>query len=213
MKALIFDFDGTILDTEQNEFLAWQEAYQQYQVELKLEVWLPLIGTNEIRFDPVEHLESLLGQRVNRSEIETWVKGRKRQLNEALKPLPGVLDYMESARLYGLKLAVASSSERAWVEGHLRRLGLLEMFDVIRTREWVERTKPDPALFLRAAEGLGLRPGETIVLEDSQNGVKAGKAAGAFTVAIPNSLTKHLDLSEADLILDCLCDLPLSGLL
>ena len=213
MQALIFDFDGTILDTESTEFQAWQEAYRRHGVELALEVWLPLIGTNEVPFDPVEHIESLSGQSLERSSVETWVKEYKRGLNEALEPMPGVLDYIENAKLQGIKLAVASSSGKAWVEGHLERLGLLELFDVIRTREWVQRTKPDPALFLRAAEGLGLSPSQTIVLEDSLNGVKAGKSAGAFTVAIPNSITQHLDLSQADLILNSLSEMPLERLL
>jgi beta-phosphoglucomutase-like phosphatase (HAD superfamily) len=113
----------------------------------------------------------------------------------------------------GLKLAVASSSRRAWVEGHLERLGLLSYFQVIRTKEDVALTKPDPALFLRAAEGLGVPPRETIVLEDSQNGVRAARFAGAFTVAVPNALTRHLDLSQANLLLESLGDLPLWDLL
>lgn len=213
MQALIFDFDGTILDTELTEFQAWQEAYKQHGAELTIEVWLPLIGTNDYPFDPVAHIESLSGETLERSQIEAWVSEYKRELNEALEPLPGVLDYLHGAKEQGLRLAVASSSNRAWVEGHLERLGLLELFEVVRTREWVERTKPDPALFLRAAEGLGLEPGQTIVLEDSLNGVKAGKAAGAFTVAIPNSLTRHLDLSHADLILSSLSEMPLERLL
>lgn len=213
MKALIFDFDGTILDTELSEFQAWQEAYKQHGAELTVEVWLPLIGTNDYPFDPVAHIESLTGGSLERSQVEGWVREYKRELNQALKPLPGVLEYLHSAKEQGLRLAVASSSARDWVEGHLERLGLLELFEVIRTREWVERTKPDPALFLRAAEGLGLEPGQTIVLEDSLNGVKAAKAAGAFTVAIPNRLTRHLDLSQADLILDSLSEMPLERLL
>jgi len=98
------------------------------------------------------------------------------------------------------------------VEGHLERLGLLGYFQVIRTTEDVALTKSDPALFLRA-EGLGVSPAQTIVLEDSLNGVLAARSAGVFTVAIPNALTQHLDLSQADLLLSCLCDLALWDLL
>jgi HAD superfamily hydrolase (TIGR01509 family) len=213
MQALIFDFDGTILDTESSEFQAWQEVYQRYGVELTLEYWLPFVGNNSLPFDPAGHLEKLLGEPLDKPSLENWVEQRKRELNLTLKPLPGVLDYLETAQALGLEVAVASSSRRVWVEGHLERLGLLDRFAVIRTKEDVALTKPDPALFLRAAEGLGVHPSQAIVLEDSLNGVRAAKAAGAFTVAIPNALTQHLDLSQADLLLSCLCDLPLWELL
>jgi HAD superfamily hydrolase (TIGR01509 family) len=213
MQALIFDFDGTILDTESSEFQAWQEVYQRYGVELTLEYWLPFIGNNSIPFDPVGHLEVQVGELLDKHSLEDWVWQRKQELNQALEPLPGVLDYLDAALAMGLKLAVASSSSRDWVEGHLARLGLLERFEVVRTKENVALTKPDPALFLRAAEGLGMHPAQAIVLEDSLNGVRAAKSAGAFTVAIPNAITRHLDLSQADLLLTCLCDLPLWELL
>lgn len=213
MQALIFDFDGTILDTESSEFQAWQAVYQRFGVELTLEYWLPFVGNNSIPFDPAGHLEKQVGEPLDKHSLENWVWQRKQELNQALEPLPGVLDYLDAAETMGLKLAVASSSRRDWVEGHLARLGLLERFEVIRTKEDVALTKPDPALFLRAAEGLGVHPGQAIVLEDSLNGVRAAKSAGAFTVAIPNALTQHLDLSQADLLLTCLCDLPLWELL
>ncbi|WP_297860035.1 HAD family phosphatase [Meiothermus sp.] len=213
MQALIFDFDGTILDTESTEFQAWQEVYQQHGAELSLDYWLPFIGNNSIPFDPAGHLEKLLGTTLDKKGIEGWVKQRKQALNQTLEPLPGVLDYLEAAQAMGLKLAVASSSRRAWVEGHLERLGLLGYFQVIRTKEDVALTKPDPALFLRAAEGLGVLPQETLVLEDSLNGVRAAKSAGAFTVAVPNAITRHLNLGQADLLLSSLSDLALWDLL
>jgi HAD superfamily hydrolase (TIGR01509 family) len=213
MQALIFDFDGTILDTESSEFQAWQEVYQRFEVELTLEYWLPFVGNNSTPFDPAGHLEKQLGEALDKYSLENRVWKRKQELNRALEPLPGVLDYLDAAEAMGLKLAVASSSRRDWVESHLARLGLLERFAVIRTREDVVLTKPDPALFLRAAEGLGVHPGQTIVLEDSLNGVRAAKLAGAFTVAIPNTLTRNLDLGQADLLLTSLGDLPLWELL
>lgn len=213
MKALIFDFDGTILDTEYTEFLAWQELYQLHQAELTLNYWLPCIGTNDGDHNPAHNLEQLTNKSFDHAGLEDWVKERKIQLNAQLQPLRGVTDYLEAAPKLGLRLALASSSRLPWVQGHLERLGLWDKFEVVRTKENVERTKPDPALFIQAALALGLHPHETIVIEDSLNGVRAGKTAGAFTVAVPNALTKHLDLSSADLVLNCLCDLPLSELL
>ncbi len=172
-----------------------------------------LTGNNAPHFDPLSELERQIGRPLDRPRLLHQVETRIEELNQALKPLPGVLDYLEAARAMGLKLAVASSSSRSWVEGHLARVGLLEHFTVIRTKEDVPRTKPDPALFLRAAEDLGVSPQQAIVLEDSLNGVRAAKTAGAFTVAVPNPLTRHLDLSQADLVLTSLDDLPLWELL
>lgn len=213
MQALVFDFDGTILDTETAEFTAWQTVYQAHGVELTLEYWLPCIGTNDVPFEPSKNLEQLLGKPLNHAALEAQVKEHKTSLIATLSPLPGVLEYLEAAPKLGLKLAVASSSRLPWVKGHLTRLGLWEHFEFVHTKEDVERTKPDPALFLKAAQSLGLQPNQTMVIEDSLNGVKAGKSAGAFTVAVPNTITQHLDLSQADVVLGCLCDMPLEGLL
>lgn len=213
MRALIFDFDGTILDTERTEFLAWQEVFREHGAELTLEFWLPCVGTNDVPFEPSRHLERMVGRSLDHHQIEAHIKARKAELNSQLEPMLGVVDLLEAAPGLGLRLAVASSSRLAWVEGHLRRLGLWQHFEVVRTKEDVERTKPDPALFIKAAEALGLHPAQTVVIEDSLNGVKAAKAAGAYTVAVPNFLTRHLDLSPADLVLECLCDLSLEKLL
>ena len=128
-------------------------------------------------------------------------------------PLPGVTDLIQSARRQGLKLAVASSSERAWVFGHLERLGLLGLFDCLRVREDVRRTKPDPELFLSAAACLGVKPEQALVFEDSAHGITAARAAGMHCVAVPTLLTRGLDLSQADLRLDSLEQVSLAELL
>jgi HAD superfamily hydrolase (TIGR01509 family) len=146
LRALLFDFDGTILDTESSEFASWQAVYREHGCELGLAEWLPCIGTAENAFDP---LEALL--------VEL----------DKLTVLAGVAEYIREAERRGVALAVASSSSRAWVEGHLGRLGLLERFAVIRCRDDVRRTKPDPELFLAAVRGLGVRPGEAVAIEDA----------------------------------------------
>jgi HAD superfamily hydrolase (TIGR01509 family) len=214
MKALIFDFDGLILDTELPDFQSWQRVYRAYGVELPLEKWATIVGgTAESDFDPNDYLEELIGRQVDREQI--WIDRRKDYLDnlEQQPLLPGVMAYLDQADRLGLMLAVASSSPQNWVEGHLTRLGLLDRFSVVVTADDVEKTKPDPALFLLVAERLGVEPAEGIVFEDSRNGVLAANRAGMVVVAVPNQLTAHMDFSSADLKLDSLSDLSLEQLL
>ena len=120
---------------------------------------------------------------------------------------------MADAQRLGLRLAVASSSSRAWVGGHLERLGLLDRFACVHCRDGVDRAKPDPALYLTVLRTLGVRLEQAIAFEDSPNGITAAKRAGLFCVAVPNQLTAQLALDHADLRVGCLADLPLDDLL
>lgn len=214
MRALIFDFDGLILDTELPDFRSWQEVYQSYGVSLPLEMWVTIVGgDDESDFEPHEYLESLTGKPVDREEI--WVARRKSYL-ETLENQPiqsGVSEYLTAAKQHNLKLAVASSSPENWVIGHLTRLGLLSHFEVVVTADDVEKIKPAPELFLLAAHKLGVDPREAIVFEDSPNGVRAAKRAQMYAVAVPNAITAQFDLSEADLRLNSLAEMPLEALL
>jgi HAD superfamily hydrolase (TIGR01509 family) len=214
MKALIFDFDGLILDTETPDYQSWQNVYKSYGIDLPLQLWLTFVGGNaETDFEPHEYLEQELNSTVDREQI--WVSRRKSYLEnlEDQTVLPGVVDLLEAARERGLKLAVASSSPENWVAGHLSRLKLEDYFDIIVTADDVEKTKPDPALFLMAAEKLEILPNEVIVLEDSENGVNGAKRANMFVVAVPNSITVGSDLSLADLQIRSLTEVTLDDLL
>jgi HAD superfamily hydrolase (TIGR01509 family) len=213
IKALIFDFDGLILDTEVPEFTVWRDLYADHGQELALTTWAACIGTADAAFDPYVDLEARLGRPLDRAALRDVKRARVTALIEAQPPLPGVVDYLDAARQLGLGLAVASSSRRAWVTGHLGRLGLLDRFAVIRTADDVTRTKPDPALYQAALAGLGVTPAEALVLEDSPNGVLAAKRAGLTCVAVPNALTATQPLDHADRRLTSLADLPLVALL
>jgi HAD superfamily hydrolase (TIGR01509 family) len=214
MRALIFDFDGLILDTEMPDYQAWEQVYQSYGVTLPLEKWGSIIGGNaESDFEPYGYLESLVGKPVDREQI--WVTRRKSYLDtlESQPVLPGVMDYLNAAKQKNLGLAIASSSPENWVEGHLSRLELRDYFDVVVTADDVMHTKPSPELFLLAAQQMKVDPAATIVLEDSPNGIKAAKRAHMFAVAVPNKVTRQLDLSEADLQLNSLAEMSLNDLL
>jgi HAD superfamily hydrolase (TIGR01509 family) len=211
--ALVFDFDGLILDTETTDFQSWQEVYRAHGCELRLEDWADCVGRPAGHFDPFEHLERLTGVRVERAQIRAQRSARMRELNLLQSVLPGVRGYLREARELGLKIGLASSSDRAWVHGHLGRLGLLDYFGTIKCVEDTGAHKPDPAPYLAALKTLEVPPDKAVAFEDSPHGVAAAKAAGMLCVAVPNSITRRLGLDGADLVLDSLASLPLSALL
>jgi HAD superfamily hydrolase (TIGR01509 family) len=215
IRGLIFDFDGLIVDTESTVYQSWQEVYREYGQDLPFEEWGQIIGTSQNEhFDPVERLETRLGRRFENSEMLKERRLQREMVLVARQPiLPGVEEYLKDAKRLSLKLAIASSSDRDWVAGHLENFGLIHYFDVIHTSDDVEHTKPDPALYQLALESLMLKPGEAIVLEDSPNGVTAAQRAGIFCVAVPNPLTRLLPLDHADMRLDSLADMLLEALI
>lgn len=154
-----------------------------------------------------------MGESLDAEEFKQLERLYYREATIAQRLLPGVETYLAEAKRLHLATAIASSSSRRWVDEHLDRFGIVEGFDAIVTREDVERTKPDPALYRVALQRLSTEPAAAIALEDSSNGIQAAKAAGIFTVAVPNPMTAAMDLSAADLRLESLETVPLPELL
>jgi HAD superfamily hydrolase (TIGR01509 family) len=214
IRGIIFDFDGLIVDTEWPVYQSWLEIFDSYEAELPLDQWTSIIGvSSHEHFDPFELIEQQTGHPLDRSNLGPKRFDRELELAYAQPILPGVKETITAAKMLNLKLGVASSSDRDWVEGHLARIDLLKYFQVVHTADDVEQAKPDPALFILALQSLGLSPTEAIVLEDSPNGVRAAKDAGIFTVAVPNPLTINLNLDRADLILGSLADMSLADII
>lgn len=213
IRGLIFDFDGLILDTEMPAYQAWQEIYDEHGCEFPFSTWVVCIGGAGGQFDEYAYLETASGRVIDREALRSRRARRKLELTAVQCILPGVLDYIREAKRLGLKLGVASSSPRSWVEEHLARLGILKEFDSIICSEDAIRVKPDPELYLLALAALGLRPEEAIALEDSPNGITAAKGAGIFCVAVPNPVTRGLALDHAGLRLGSLKEMPLQALL
>jgi HAD superfamily hydrolase (TIGR01509 family) len=213
VRALLFDFDGLIVDTETAALSSWQEVYRELGRELPLELWATNVGTAHDPFDPLDYLEELHGP-VDRAALITRRREHELSLLEIEGARPGVLDYLDEAERLGLKRAIVSSASRSWIDGHLARLERAEHFDEIITADGdPARGKPRPTLYLEALELLAVDADEAIVFEDSPNGVTAAKAAGIFTVAVPNGVTASLGLDHADLRLGSLAELPLADLL
>lgn len=213
IRALLFDFDGLILDTEFPIYEAWREDYLAHGHELPLEVYAACVGSDFNRFDPKSHLESLVGSVIDWPERDLWRERNALERVKQLSPLPGAVTLLDAASSLGLPCAVASSSPRSWVEGHLGRLDLLERFRLTRCIDDVSAPKPSPDLFLSAAAGLGVAPSEALVLEDSRNGLLAATAAGCPCIIVPNRVTAHLDFDGALMILASLEEIDLPDLI
>ncbi len=213
IEAIIFDFDGLILETEGPAYQSWREVYETFNCHLNFEDWSTVIGADPNHFDPFVSLEAQLGQRVNRAEVGARRMQREQELVNEQPIMPGVLDYLSEAHQLGLKIGLASSSDYAWVDGHLARLGILDRFDAIRTNDDVEKTKPAPDLFLSALQGLKTTPERAIAFEDSYNGIRSARSAGIFCVAVPTEMTRSLPLDLADLRIESLAALPLKQLI
>jgi HAD superfamily hydrolase (TIGR01509 family) len=212
IRALLFDFDGTIVDSESVDLRAWEEVFEAHGAPLPHDRFLLRVGTlggpNEL-----DELEAAIGRTVDREAVTAGRRVRERELLHAEPLRAGVEEYLADARELGLEVGIVSSSTREWVEGNLERLGISDGWACVFCADGDRsRCKPDPVLYLEALDALGARPEEAIAFEDSPNGVAAAVAAGIFTVAIPNPVTSRLDLGAADLLLESLEDLSLADL-
>lgn len=198
IRAILFDFDGLIVDTESVGYLTWRELYAQHGHELTVETYAQAIGTefNE-HYDPRRDLDALLGRALPWPELEAARLEHERSLRTTLRTLPGVVDRLNEARELGLPCAVASSSPLSWVGRWIEQLELSQHFHHLTTVDDTGKVKPDPSLFLHAAGRLGVEPEEVLIFEDSLNGLRAAKAAGMRCIVVPGPMTQHLDFSGA----------------
>jgi len=214
LKALIFDFDGLILDTETPEVLVWQSIYRDHGFELPIDEWEKTIGGYGIsNFDAAEHLSALASERVDTATMRARYRREADEMIHASPILPGVIRMIEQAKENGLQVAIGSSSPHSWVDTHTQRLGIFHHFDHIICADDVEpgRTKPNPDIYLKALDRLRVRNTEAVIFEDSVNGVLAARRAGIFVVAVPNPLTARMGVS-GDLTLSSLDEITLSRL-
>ncbi len=213
IKAVIFDFDGVILETEGPAHQSWAEFYQELGLTLTMETWSQCIGAGVHVFDPLADIEKQVGRLKDRDQFALRRLQRETELISAKTVLPGVTDILQDAKQLGLHVGLASSSSCNWVVGHLERLGLLDFFAVIRAADDVQRTKPDPELYLLTLHALGVTANQAFAVEDSPNGISAAKRAGLFCVVVPNQLTLSLPLDHADMQIESLSTISLQNLI
>jgi HAD superfamily hydrolase (TIGR01509 family) len=210
IEAVVFDLDGTLIDSEQVVFDAWLATFAAYDCELTLEEWLPSVGTDH-GFDPLELLASRASGRLpDRAQLRAELEAQIVERLAATPPLPGTEAWIEQAQELGLKLAVASSSPVEWVDARLREHGLRARFEVLSCRGGSLRAKPAPDVYLAACARLDVAPATAVAIEDSGHGVQAALAAGLKCIAVPNTMTVGLDLSAATLTLPSLAGYELA---
>jgi beta-phosphoglucomutase-like phosphatase (HAD superfamily) len=212
VRAVVFDFDGLIVDTETPIYTAWSEVYRDHGVELSVARWASVIGHGPGYFDPICELEDLLGRTLDRDSLQARRRSRELELVGTTTVQPGVLEWHREAREAGLRLGVASSSSLAWVSGHLERIGL-DGWSCIRCGDQVRRRKPAPDVYLAVVDCLGVAPEEALAVEDSGPGTQAARAAGLRCVAVPSVMTASHDFSAADLSIPSLADVSLGEVL
>jgi HAD superfamily hydrolase (TIGR01509 family) len=172
------------------------------------------VGTLGEPFDPLDHLADLTGLDLDREVLRKNYLARELELGKAEELREGVAEYIEAAEEHGLRVAIVSSASERWIRSHISRLSIEHVWEcLICANGDHARAKPAPHLYLEALETLRLGAHEAVAFEDSLNGVRAAKAAGIFTVAVPNEITAGLALDEADLIVESLARLPLAELL
>lgn len=199
-SAVLFDFDGVLVDTEWAIYQAWLRTFQAHGHELPLSVYTQCIGSDFSTWSPKTHLEDLSGQSFDWHDIDT------RRQEEILRdlthegPMPGVSGLLDHLETEGIRRAVVSSSSHHWVDGWLGKLELFERFETVVCRGDAPRIKPAPDLYLEAAKRLELKPENCLVIEDSFNGALAAKAAGMTVWIVPNRVTGGLDFSTMDAV-------------
>ena len=206
-SAVLFDFDGVLVDTEWAIYQSWKRVFEAHRHPLPLEIYTRCIGSDFATWSPKSHLEELTGLAFDWHDLDVR---RQEEIMADLThegPMHGVADLLGDLTATRMPMAVVSSSSHRWVDGWLEKLGLAGHFHTTVCRGDAPQIKPAPDLFLEAAERLRVKPADCLVIEDSLNGVKSAKAAGMSVWVVPNRVTECLDFSFADRVLRSLAEL------
>lgn len=209
IRAIVFDFDGLILDTETPLIDAYAEVHAAHGVAFDRTAFLRSVGHADFAFDPWHGFSP----HADRAVLEIERRGRKDGLMLRQPILPGVVALLDAARGSEIRVGLASNSGHEWVEGHLARLALLDRFEFIACRGDTPSPKPEPDLYKLVLNRFGLRGHEAIAFEDSHTGALAAKRAGLWVVAAPNPSTAHHDFGHVHRRVDSLADVTLDALI
>lgn len=204
-KAVIFDMDGTLINSTKADFLAWQKLFSFYGKSLTYEEYIPLLGIKSAQvvkeFLPVKNDEE-----IQMALTQKLVFFHEYVAENGIYPVPYADVFLKQIKQLDIPVALATSSRKAKMEMVMTKVNLVTLFDAIVTGGDVKNGKPAPDIFIKAAEKLGVRPQDCIVFEDASNGVKAAKNAFMKCVAVSSTQSPE-SLREADLVIDSFKDL------
>ena len=200
LAAVIFDFDGIILDSETPEYESHRRIFERCGVDLTTDEWCDQIGTWTEGHDE-RWFRELCARSASAPDLAAYHAEKRRIFDEVLPPEPmrGIADLLAVLAAAGIPVGVASSAPLSWIGRAIDGLGLRPSFRAIVTGDDVVRRKPAPDVYLEAARRLGVDAARCIAIEDSGPGIAAARAAGMKAIAIPHRLTARHDLSGADL--------------
>jgi len=198
IKALIFDMDGLMIDSERLYFQAERDIAKKYRKDVKDETLWKMMGRSPLESMKffVEELQLPISPR---EALKMRNRIMREKLKSDLKSMPGLTHILDA--FYGsLELAVCTGTQKEFLDIVVNRLGIREKFAVLQTSDEVSRGKPDPEIYLAVCTKLGFHPSDCVVLEDSSNGALAGKGAGCYVIAIPSEYTCKQDFSFVDFV-------------
>jgi beta-phosphoglucomutase family hydrolase len=207
----IFDWDGVIIDSARLHEQSWHRLASELGTEIAPDSFLRGFGMKSAQIIEQIHRWSTDPEEIARLTNRKEALYREIVAESEIAPLPGVVEWLHRLKEAEIPAAVASSTQRANIEAVLARLGLQEAFQAIVSAEDVVHGKPDPDVFLKAAERLKMPPRKCVVFEDAHVGIEAGHAAGMKVVAVATTHSPE-ELREADVVVKRLDDLSLEKL-
>jgi putative hydrolase of the HAD superfamily len=212
IDALVFDFDGLLMDTETASLRVWQYLWREHGLELDVSTFFAPHGGDVIA-ERYARLAAAVGPAFDHDEAHRARLSYREEVHATLDLAAGIARWLDEARDLGIRLAVASSSHRDWVVDHLDRVGYLDRFELLACGDEVGTVKPDPAVYLLALERLGVPAERAMAFEDTVHGVAAAKAAGLRCVAIPHPHADPAAFTAAERVLTSAADVPLRSLI
>lgn len=208
IDALVFDFDGLLVDTETASLRVWQYLWRRYGLELDVSTFFAHHGGDVIA-ERYAKLAAAVGPSFDQDAAHHARLEYRQEVHATLELAAGIARWLDEARDLGIRLAVASSSPRDWVVDHLTRVGYLDRFELLACGDEVGTYKPDPGVYLLALRRLGVPAERALAFEDTPHGVAAANAAGLRCVAIPHPHADPAAFSAAARVLTSAADVPL----
>ncbi|HEY3976469.1 MAG TPA: HAD-IA family hydrolase [Streptosporangiaceae bacterium] len=209
ISVVVFDFDGLLMDTESTSLASWRYEWSQWGLTLDEGRFFVEHG-GDVTEERYAELAAAVGPAYDRHLSHGRRTAYRDRLHRDLSLATGIPQWIEDASSRGLRLAVASSSPRSWVAGHLERVGAAGMFEVLACGDEVARHKPAPDVYVLALHRLGVDGNSAVAVEDTAHGVAAARAAGMRCIAIPNPFADRSRFGAAGLVLGSAAEMSLS---